>query len=182
MPSIAPEAEKQSASTFKWVVNDAHFTTKTGISNRNLRVTDSQVGRDSELKNMGKILTARTPKEVDASRTNTSSLNVKVYDVKSAELTRGGINSRDGTSSKNNFYSFGGKANNVAEDRAIFREPKRHLTERDYGRICCEVKPVSTATTISSRKLQDYSLILENTAAERGGLSTRNFVKDSLKP
>ena len=182
MPSIAPEAEKQSASTFKWVVNDTHFTTKTGISNRNLRVADNKIDRESELKNMGKILTARTPKEVEVSRTSTNSLNPSSYEVRSSEIVRGGVNSREGTSSKNNFYSFGGKTNNVADDRSMFRDPKRHLTERNYGRICCEVKPISTATTISSRKLQDYSIILETTAAERGGLSTRNFVKDTLKP
>ena len=180
MPSVAPEAEKQSASVFRWLVDDIQFTTKTGISNRNLRPSGGQVPGESQLKNMGKFLTAATPKEVEVSRTDTTKLNPEYYETKSAKIVRGGLNTREGTSNKNNYYSFQGKTNNVGFDREITREPKRHLTEKNYGRMCCTVKPISTATTVPSKKLQDYNIIVEQTAQERGGLSTRNFVKDTM--
>ena len=180
MPSFAPEAEKQSASVFRWLVDDNQFTTKTGISNRNLRPSEEQVSGESQLKNLGKFLTAVTPKEVEDSRSKTSNMDLKLFETKSAKIIRGGLNTREGTSNKNNYYSFQGKTNNVGFDRMITREPKRHLTEKGYGRMCCAVKPASTATTLPSKKLQDYNIIVEQTAIERGGLSTRNFVKDTL--
>tara|TARA_X000001036_G_scaffold127399_1_gene120552 strand:- start:7040 stop:7615 length:576 start_codon:yes stop_codon:yes gene_type:complete len=177
MPTIAPEAEKISASTFKWITNDTLFTTKTDISTRNLRVNDNKVDRESELKNLGKILTAKTPKEVEETRKTTKSLDPVAYEVRSSKLIRGGVNGREGTSSKNNYYSFGERGDNV-----MYRQNSNHLTEKNYDRICCEVEPINTATTSSSRKLQDWSIIHETTASQRGGLDTRNYIKDTLAP
>lgn len=177
MPSIAPQAEKISASAFKWITNDDLFTTKTDISTRNLRVDNDHINRDSELRNLGKILTASTPKEVDDIRKKVKNLDPAVYEVRSSKLIRGGINGREGTSSKNNYYSF------VQGDApVVFRQNGNHLTEKSFDRICCEVKPLSTATTLSSRKLQDWDIINEPVASERGGLNTRNYIKDTLAP
>lgn len=177
MPTIAPNAEKISASSFKWITNDNLFTTKTDISTRNLRVDNGKIERESELKNLGKILTARTPKEVEDTMKSVKSLDPSVYEVRSSKLIRGGVNGREGTSSKNNYYSFDGSNNQV-----MFRQNGSHLTERSFDRMCCEVKPMATSTTISSRKLQDWSLINEPVATQRGGLNTRNYVKDSMTP
>tara|TARA_X000001036_G_scaffold20900_1_gene17516 strand:+ start:1177 stop:1725 length:549 start_codon:yes stop_codon:yes gene_type:complete len=179
MPSVAPEAEKQSSSPFRWVVNDNVFTTKTDISTRNLRLTGSLIDGDSDLKNLGKFLTAKTPQEVEDSKNSVKSIDPVQYEVRSNEVQRTGIQGRKGTKVQN-FYGFDGKANNVAFDRNIERG-NTHLTETDFGRMCCPIKPLSTATTVSSIKLQDWNNILETSAPQRGGLNTRNYVKDTLK-
>ena len=180
MPSVAPEAEKQSASSFKWIVNDVTFRTKTDVSTRNLRVNSEKVTTDSNLRNLGKILTKKTPEDVETARIATGNLDLAQYQTRSDSLKP--ISSRNGTAIKP-YYSFGGKQNNVSEDRTLFRTPTdTHLTEKSYDRICCEVKPLAVATTMASVKLQDWDLINEKYAPQRGGLDTRNFVKDQKTP
>lgn len=180
MPTIAPEAEKQSASSFKWIVNDNTFTTKTDVSTRNLRVDSQKISGDSDLKNLGKILTKKTPQDVEKARTSTSSLDPVQYQTRSQTLRP--VSSRQGTSVKG-YYGFGGRENNVSEDRTFFRVSQNsHLTEKPYDRFCCEITPISVATTSASVKLQDWDFINEKYAPQRGGLDTRNFVKDKKTP
>tara|TARA_B100000902_G_scaffold20515_2_gene24641 strand:+ start:14335 stop:14919 length:585 start_codon:yes stop_codon:yes gene_type:complete len=180
MPTIAPEAEKQSASSFKWIVNDNTFTTKTDVSTRNLRVNSEKVMEDSNLRNLGKFLTKKTPEDVEKARTQTSSLDPAQYQTRSSNLRP--VSSRNGTSIRP-YYSFGGRQNNVSEDRSLYRNSDdTHLTEKPYDRFCCEVSPISVATTSASFKLQDWDLINEKYAPQRGGLDTRNFIKDQKTP
>ena len=180
MPSVAPEAEKQSDSRFKSNVKDDTFTTKTDVSTRNLRVNSEKIHTDSNLRNLGNILTKKTPEDVESARTATGKLDPAQYQTRSDSLKP--ISSRTGTSIKP-YYSFGGRQNNVSEDRTLFRTPTdTHLTEKSYDRICCEVKPLAVATTMASVKLQDWDLINEKYAPQRGGLDTRNFVKDQKTP
>lgn len=180
MPTVAPEAEKQSASTFKWIVDANQFTTKTDVSTRNLHVGSKRIGEESNLLNLGKLLTGRTPAEVEQARTRTTSINAAQYAVRSNALRP--VSGREGTT-VDSFYGFGGRKNNVAEDRVLMTgKGGSHLTEKSYNRICCAVKPMSSTTTRAGTKLQDWSLIEEKTAPQRGGLDSRNYVKDQLTP
>ena len=180
MPTVAPEAEQQAASTYKWIVNSNQFTTKTDVSTRDLRVGPKTIGEESNLLNLGKILTGRTPAEVEAARLKTTSIDPAQYEVRSSALRP--VPGRQGTTI-DSFYGFSGRDNNVAEDRVLQRgSQSAHLTEKSYNRICCDVKPVSYATTRAGTKLQDWSVIEEKTAPQRGGLDSRNYLKDQLTP
>lgn len=179
MPSVAPEAEKQAASTFKWIVDANQFTTKTDVATRNLHVGSKRIGEESNLLNLGKFLTGRTPDEVEAARLKSTSIDPSQYHVRSTALRP--VSGR--TTTVDSFYGFAGRGNNVAEDRVFQRDAAgSQLTEKSYDRICCAVQPVAVSTTRAGTKLQDWNFIEEKTAPQRGGLDSRNYVKDQLTP
>ncbi len=175
MSNYARQAEKQSASVFKWVINDDVFTTKMDISNRNLRVSDQKIDTESNLKNIGKYLTEKIPQSIETSLLSSANLNLDDFNVRSTNLRTQYNHKKAGS-----YYGFE-QFDKVAlnEDRTIEKGKSGiKITELPYQREFGYPIPKKQGNPGASTKTQDYDAIIEKTAPQRGGLHTRNYVKD----
>jgi|TARA_X000001036_G_scaffold423352_1_gene447185 hypothetical protein len=174
MSNYAVEAEKQSASVFKWIINDDQFITKTGISNRNLTINDKNIETDSNVKNVGRYLTEKLPKSVDTSIASSSQIDFAPFTIKSEQLNSTLSHQKTGA-----YYGFQAQ-HGLNEDRVMNKSrPGTDTTEVSYKReLGYPIPKLLGSLASGSSKTQNVENVIEPVAIQRGGLSTRNYVKD----
>ena len=171
--NLAPNATNQSLSPFKYTMNSDKYTTKRFINKsdvKNMHVAPGLITTENELHGRTKILSGILPNNVEESRTSTSSF-LAVPESKletSLDITA----TRTG---KQVYYSFDNTG-----DVTYHRDNTASTISPCPVECKYVVRPLhNSASSRSNAKQQDWTTINESFAEQRGGLSTRNYHRDT---